>query len=142
MSILPRPCFGDPFFELINRMGSTYTGCGNCHFKAACDATVVLSRGSGVRELLLRVYTGSIPADADSPATGTLIAEMSTVAHVSDDATVTFSAATGTVIHPGTVGYARVVSPEGTLAQLTVDIPRQHVAVGDNITLYGMRIIS
>ena len=89
--------------------------------KAMCDAAVDALDVSGPG--LLRIYSGSAPANADDAASGTLLAELTlnatafgAAADLNPGARATANAITGdtSANATGTAGYFRLVRADGT----------------------------
>lgn len=85
------------------------------------------STGNLLNNAKIRIYSGSAPADVDSAATGTLLAELTMGADAfgaaSDDgtnATITANAITddSSADATGTAGYFRVVDSAGTTTRM------------------------
>lgn len=96
-----------------------------------CDSVVdAIDAGAGAG--LLRIYSGSAPATADTAASGTLLAELTmsdpafgAAADVNPGARATASAITddSSANATGTAGYARIVDSDGNNPiQLTVGV--------------------
>ncbi|MFI7678575.1 hypothetical protein [Actinophytocola sp. NPDC049390] len=92
----------------------------NASQQAAADGVVDRTdTGTGTATGLLRIYTGAQPADADTAASGTLLAECTLAnpafgaANASGTATLLSVPRTTTGLATGTAGWFRVVNRDG-----------------------------